>query len=195
MHLTNYAINKGSENFVPPTGAAGPLPRTETTTATATAEDEEEDEDGDDGCAQAVGEEDEIHVHHVCHVFRGFIFVLTGFRLSPRPLEPPQGWHVLDGHGVLRASIRLRGMSVCLCFDRLFCRERRVLRSHVALSGKTGFGWPYVAVASAVRRYVDSTRRPLASRSVVVPSPNFPPLLSAPSSAATPIPGYDVKNS
>ncbi|CAM9516685.1 unnamed protein product, partial [Ectocarpus sp. 4 AP-2014] len=73
MHLTNYAINKGSENFVPPTGAAGSLPRTETTITSATTaattaaatDEEEEDEDGDDGCAQAVAEEDEIHVHHV----------------------------------------------------------------------------------------------------------------------------------
>ncbi|CAM9214538.1 unnamed protein product, partial [Ectocarpus sp. 13 AM-2016] len=69
MHLTNYAINKGSENFAPPTGAAGPLPRTETTTTAATTaartDEEEEDEDGDDGCAQAVAEEDKIHVHHV----------------------------------------------------------------------------------------------------------------------------------
>ncbi|CAN0020313.1 unnamed protein product, partial [Ectocarpus fasciculatus] len=68
MHLTNYAINKGSENFVPPTGAAGPLPRTETATAAAaaatTTENEEEDEDDEDGYAQATAEQDEVRVHH-----------------------------------------------------------------------------------------------------------------------------------
>lgn len=80
MHLTNYAINKGSENFVPPTGAAGPLPRTETMTAATTTpatEDEEEDEDGDDGCAQAVAEEDEIHV---CTTYAAFSEVSFWYR-------------------------------------------------------------------------------------------------------------------